>query len=29
MNYKIIVSPVALKNIEEAVDYYILKLVKR
>jgi plasmid stabilization system protein ParE len=29
MNYKIIVSPVALKNIEEAVDYYILKVSKK
>ncbi|WP_242410283.1 hypothetical protein [Flavobacterium sp. Root901] len=23
MNYKIIVSPIALKNIEEAIEYYI------
>ena len=29
MNYKIIVSPIALKNIEEAVEYYILKVSKK
>lgn len=30
MNYKIIVSPITLKNIEEAVEYYIfLKLAKK
>jgi plasmid stabilization system protein ParE len=29
MNYKIIVSPIALKNIEEAVEYYILKATKK
>lgn len=29
MNYKIIVSPIALKNIEEAVEYYILKAIKK
>jgi toxin ParE1/3/4 len=29
MNYKIIVSPIALKNIEEAVEYYILKASKK
>jgi toxin ParE1/3/4 len=25
MNYKIIVSPIASKNIEDAVEYYIYK----
>ena len=29
MNYKIIVSPIASKNIEEAVEYYISKVSKR
>jgi toxin ParE1/3/4 len=29
MNYKIIVSPIALRNIEEAVEYYILKSNKK
>lgn len=29
MNYKVIVSPIALKNIEEAVEYYILKATKK
>jgi toxin ParE1/3/4 len=29
MNYKIIVSPIALKNIEEAVEYYISKVNKK
>lgn len=29
MNYKVIVSPIALKNIEEAVDYYIFKVSKK
>ncbi|KOP35716.1 type II toxin-antitoxin system RelE/ParE family toxin [Flavobacterium sp. WLB] len=29
MNYKIIVSPIALKNIEEAVEYYISKVSKK
>ncbi|TDO71079.1 plasmid stabilization system protein ParE [Flavobacterium chryseum] len=29
MNYKIIVSPIALRNIEEAVEYYILKVNKK
>jgi len=29
MNYKIIVSSIALKNIEEAVEYYILKASKK
>lgn len=29
MNYKIIVSPIALKNIEEAVEYYISKATKK
>jgi toxin ParE1/3/4 len=29
MNYKIIVSPIALKNIEEAVNYYISKVSKK
>jgi toxin ParE1/3/4 len=29
MNYKIIVSPIASKNIEEAVEYYILKANKK
>ncbi|MDR6763304.1 hypothetical protein J2Y38_003523 [Flavobacterium sp. 2755] len=29
MNYKIIVSPNALKNIEEAVEYYNQKLVRK
>ncbi|EJL65580.1 hypothetical protein PMI10_01162 [Flavobacterium sp. CF136] len=29
MSYNIIVSPIALKNIEEAVEYYILKANKK
>jgi hypothetical protein len=29
MNYKIIVSPVASKNIEDAVVYYIEKATKK
>lgn len=29
MNYKVIVSPIALKNIEEAVEYFILKATKK
>ena len=29
MNYKIIVSPIALKNIEEAVEYYIFRASKK
>jgi len=29
MNYKIIISPNALKNIEEAVEYYILNVSKK
>jgi len=29
MNYKIIVSPIALKNIEEAIEYYIIKVSKK
>jgi toxin ParE1/3/4 len=29
MSYKIIVSPIALKNIEETVEYYILKAGKK
>jgi toxin ParE1/3/4 len=29
MTYKIIVSPIALKNIEEAVEYYIFKASKK
>ena len=29
MSYKIIVSPVASKNIEDAVEYYILKASKK
>ena len=29
MSYKIIVSPLALKNIEEAAEYYILKVSKK
>ncbi|CAA9196796.1 hypothetical protein FLA105534_01321 [Flavobacterium bizetiae] len=29
MNYKVIVSPIALKNIEEAVEYYIFKTTKK
>lgn len=29
MSYKIIVSPIALKNIEEAVEYYIFKASKK
>lgn len=29
MSYKIIVSPIALKNIEEAVEYYVLKVSKK
>ena len=29
MSYKIIVSPIASKNIEEAVEYYISKVSKR
>ncbi len=29
MNYKIIVSPIASKNIEDALEYYILKTTKK
>jgi hypothetical protein len=29
MNYKIIVSPIAFKNIEDAVEYYIEKAAKK
>ncbi len=29
MNYKIIVSPIATKNIEDAVEYYIHKASKK
>jgi hypothetical protein len=29
MNYKIIVSPIASKNIEDAVEYYIHKASKK
>lgn len=29
MNYKIIVSPIAAKNIEDAVEYYIYKASKK
>lgn len=29
MNYKIIVSPIASKNIEEALEYYISKASKK
>ena len=29
MSYKIIVSPIASKNIEEAVEYYIFKASKK
>ncbi|KFF03345.1 plasmid stabilization protein [Flavobacterium reichenbachii] len=29
MNYKIIISPIALKNIEDAVEFYILKVSKK
>ena len=29
MSYKIIVSPITLKNIEEAVEYYVLKVNKK
>ena len=29
MNYKIIVSPIASKNIEEALEYYISKVSKK
>lgn len=29
MNYRIIVSPIALKNIQEAVEYYIFKASKK
>lgn len=29
MNYKIIVSPIASKNIEDAVEYYIEKATKK
>ncbi len=29
MTYKIIVSPIALKNIEEAIEYYILKVSRK
>ena len=29
MNYKIIVSPIAFKNIEDAVEYYIYKASKK
>lgn len=29
MTFKIIVSPIALKNIEEAVEYYIFKAGKK
>ena len=29
MNYKIIVSPIAVKNIEDAIEYYIKKTSKK
>jgi plasmid stabilization system protein ParE len=29
MNYKIIVSPIALKNIEDAVEYYVKQAGKK
>lgn len=29
MNYKIIVSPFAAKNIEEAIEYYIYNVSKK
>ena len=29
MNYKIIVSPIASKNIEDALEYYIYKASKK
>lgn len=29
MNYKVIVSPIASKNIEEAIEYYIYKASKK
>lgn len=29
MNYKVIVSPVASKNIEDALEYYIYKVSKK
>ena len=29
MNYKVIVSPIASKNIEDAVEYYIYKASKK
>ncbi|WP_269235398.1 type II toxin-antitoxin system RelE/ParE family toxin [Flavobacterium flavigenum] len=29
MNYKVIVSPIAIKNIEKAIEYYVLKAGKK
>lgn len=29
MSYKIVVSPIALKNIEEGVEYYLFKASKK
>lgn len=29
MNYKVIVSPVASKNIEDAIEYYLYKASKK
>ena len=29
MNYKIIISPIASQNIEDAVEYYIYKVKKK
>ena len=29
MNYKVVISPVASKNIEDAVEYYIYKAGKK